>query len=100
MSAGSLPPTEWNEVLILIHGISPEPEPESPDKGYDTLVRQINNTLPENKKFKDESVIKTYWGTGKNSVAETLFDETCADEYLGEIERRMARKIMAVVREP
>jgi len=94
MSAGSSPPTEWAEVLILIPGISPESKPGAPDQYYSSLLTQLDKLLPENRKFDDSSIIKLNWGMGKDAAP---FDDACADEYLAEVERRMADKIMAII---
>lgn len=90
-------PTEWTEILILIHGISPESDPKPPDKAYDKLLEMVNKALPEGNKFDDECIIKVNWGIGRDSVADAPFDDLYVDEYLAEVERRVGRKIVPII---
>jgi len=96
MSTDSSPPIEWAEVLVLIPGISPESQPEVPDKYYNGLLAQLDSLLPDGKRFDNNSIIKLNWGMGKDTAP---FEDARADEYLAEVERRTARKIMALVDE-
>lgn len=94
---GNVSPGEWAEVLILIPGISPEADPKPPDRYYDSLLELVNKTVPEDKRFGDESIVKANWGIGRGSLADAPFDELYADEYLAEIERRIGRKIVPII---
>lgn len=76
------PTTMWNEVLVFIHGITPDPKPGSHTQDYQDLYKNIANALeripdPENRKPKfPVPLIGVEWGWQSSSYP------TTNDEYL------------------
>jgi hypothetical protein len=97
--AALAPVTKWNEILILIHGITSLLDPERPEISYERLVGPINEELAKNDKptFKVNNIIPVSWGTGLNSTVAAPFDSAQVDGYLAEVERRIAQKVMPVL---
>ena len=83
----------WDELLIFIHGITPEPIPGPAETSYNKLLQLINEALPPAKKFEESKVIPISWGAGKNLVQNSLFETPYADQYVAEVERRIAQKV-------
>jgi hypothetical protein len=99
MDIDSQLPARWTEVLILVHGISPEANPKPPDQVYDEFLVSLNEALPADKQFDDTSVIRIVWGLGKDSLEGGPFDNLSVDEYLAAVERRLAGKVAPVIQE-
>ena len=82
----------WNEVLVFIHGITPDPQPGSHTPDYQTLYQNIVNALraipdPENKKPAFPlPLIEVEWGWQSNSYP------TTNDEYLAMAELALSGK--------
>ena len=74
--------TDWLEVPIFIHGVSPEENPTSHKVEYGTLLKAINYGLKERSKPALKNPIYVEWGRKYPGSKGT-------DQYLAQVERRL-----------
>src|SRR6266542_6218185 len=74
------PESEWLEVPIFVHGVSPEMRPTSHKEEYGDLLKAVNAGLKERGKPKRSKPIRIEWGR-KYRGSKGM------DQYLAQVER-------------
>ena len=77
-----LPETDWLEVPIFIHGVSPEEKPKSHKAEYAALFKAINVGLKDRNKPALSKPVYVEWGR-KYPGSQGM------DQYLAQVERKL-----------
>lgn len=85
-----MPSSEWMEIPVFIHGITPDPEPRTHDPDYDHLFELIQASLAEKGKppFQEKS-IRVEWGWDSNQTVQN-------DRYLAMTEKLVAEQAILI----
>lgn len=88
-----MPPPEWIELPVFIHGITPDENPGNHDPEYDALYANIQAALRVHGKppFR-EPPVKVEWGWRDPDSTLAVAD----DQYLAEVERLVAGPALAL----
>ncbi len=91
----------WVECLLLIHGITPDAKAGTHSDDYNALIGNVNKQLLKRKKpaFEESNIFRIEWGSGRQLLGDTTSFESGADEYLAEVEDRIAKQILPLIGE-
>jgi hypothetical protein len=86
--------SEWNEIIVFIHGITPDPDPKAHTENYQSLYRNIQKKLEQIRKQNKPAFtldpIQVEWGWQSNLHPITN------DEYLAKAELALSRQAFSL----